>query len=846
MANKKISQMGEITTLAVGDYFPFIDISQGSAANKNKRTTYYSLANNLGFMQLVTQTTHGFAAKDLIRMDSGTELWTKSLADTTAHAVVDGIVLSVVDANNFYYTGSHGALLGGFGAVFAAGVKLYLSAVTAGAMTSTPPTIERHVATGITESQMIFHQNASDGSGGGGADFSDAAFSVYNDADVTKLFQIDLSGTTTAKYVRFTFQNTDNNIIYFPNVTGSDTVVMNNTAAVITNKTIDTSSVFADQSDNTKQLNISLDQMTTGKYVIMQFNNTDNGTFNFPNVGAGVDTVMLNLAAAQVTEKTFDTTCEFNDSTDNTKYLRLDLSGMTTLKAATLFFENTLTRSYTFPDASGYLVMETTSQNLSNKALDTTTCYFYENTKGIVKLNVTGSTLGEIATLDFNHTAARTYTFPDVSGNIMLGAGADDCIAIFSGSEAIAHDVDLAWDSTNNALTFPVWKPVADGTTALKIVKNNGTTVVATFDTTNSRFGINRTPTNGNLELQVNTVAYQPTNGFLMYNSAVAHGITTFAPTSCISVMQGIDATGGGLEILGMNSSATIAANMGVRISGVLVTETSSDLLAPFIFRGITKSGTSGTSVSTGKKVCEFVNWATGIFSLWGDGKVLIMPTASANQVPTYSLSFGGNTAKTIGLERHTTANTSGNNLTINAGGATSGATDKNGGTYYNIPGVSTGTGMAAYIVKSNRRAATTGTSDNSQDDRFIVPSEVNLTDGVAVSLFEIALPTLTMASGNIIYGIEATDGTDMQTHSGKVTFSVVNKGGVYTKQITDDTAVTDSKAVSVGTLDDTWTILEGTNKVTIQLSVNTSLTPTSMKLFYVVHNDSKQAVTLL
>ena len=41
--------------------------------------------------------------------------------------------------------------------------------------------------------------------------------------------------------------------------------------------------------------------------------------------------------------------------------------------------------------------------------------------------------------------------------------------------------------------------------------------------------------------------------------------------------------------------------------------------------------------------------------------------------------------------KRHTTADTAGNNLTIQAGGATSGATDKTGGTLILSPGIATG-----------------------------------------------------------------------------------------------------------------------------------------------------------
>lgn len=59
----------------------------------------------------------------------------------------------------------------------------------------------------------------------------------------------------------------------------------------------------------------------------------------------------------------------------------------------------------------------------------------------------------------------------------------------------------------------------------------------------------------------------------------------------------------------------------------------------------------------------------------------------------TTDLAFGGNAARAIGLERHTTANTAGSNFTMQAGGATVGASDKAGGNLLLKSGVSTGAG---------------------------------------------------------------------------------------------------------------------------------------------------------
>jgi hypothetical protein len=85
---------------------------------------------------VVTQTTHGLAVKNVIRHD-GTN-WVKSKADTAANAVVGGIVIAVLSPDVFVMaTGGYVAGLTGL----TAGSVHYLDATTAGALTTTEPTI---------------------------------------------------------------------------------------------------------------------------------------------------------------------------------------------------------------------------------------------------------------------------------------------------------------------------------------------------------------------------------------------------------------------------------------------------------------------------------------------------------------------------------------------------------------------------------------------------------------------------------------------------------------------------------------------------------------------------------
>ena len=87
---------------------------------------------------------------------------------------------------------------------------------------------------------------------------------------------------------------------------------------------------------------------------------------------------------------------------------------------------------------------------------------------------------------------------------------------------------------------------------------------------------------------------------------------------------------------------------------------------------------------------------------------------------PSIIFGIGGDAARILGMERHLTANTAGNTLTVRAGGATSAATNKNGGNLILAPGIATGSGSASVVLQAvaaggggttDRTAATTCTN---------------------------------------------------------------------------------------------------------------------------------------
>lgn len=275
----------------------------------------------------------------------------------------------------------------------------------------------------------------------------------------------------------------------------------------------------------------------------------------------------------------------------------------------------------------------------------------------------------------------------------------------------------------------------------------------------------------------------------------------------------------------------------------------------------LAKSGRIYKSFANGL-ILHTVKGGTNDFAIAtpGGNAILINPTTSNDILiplgslgigtiaPTKKLSLSGLTAQTLGMERHTTSDTAGNSLTINAGGATSGSTDKNGGTFILSPGLSTGTGFASLRLQGLTRAASTGTTDNTLVDRVIIPSRKYLTDETVVGLFEVALGSNQTTGGTINYTIHATNGTEYQSHSGIMNWSAVSKGAVITSAFGHASVASglEIDADSTGTLVDTPSIVNGTGKITISMSVNSSLTTPVIWIEYIIFNQGSTAITQL
>lgn len=136
----------------------------------------------------------------------------------------------------------------------------------------------------------------------------------------------------------------------------------------------------------------------------------------------------------------------------------------------------------------------------------------------------------------------------------------------------------------------------------------------------------------------------------------------------------------------------------------------------------------------------------------------------------TYSFSFGGNTTRSLGMVRHTTANTAGNTFSTYAGGATSGASDKNGGNYNIYTGIATGTGTSQFNVYTSP-AGSTGTTDNTQTLKMTINGRGETGFGVASPTAVVHLKAGTSTSGTA--PLKFNSGTNLATpEAGAIEFN--------------------------------------------------------------------------
>jgi len=213
--------------------------------------------------------------------------------------------------------------------------------------------------------------------------------------------------------------------------------------------------------------------------------------------------------------------------------------------------------------------------------------------------------------------------------------------------------------------------------------------------------------------------------------------------------------------ILALMISCLVFANLGLSFGQYVAKVTTSPAADLYqsnsLFIGATSGGfgaarltVKGAGATNATNAVSVLNSAgTNLFTVKNDGYIGIGTTS-----PTNILSFGGNSARTIWMERHTTANTVGNSLTIQAGGTKALSTNKNGGDLLLKSGIATGTGSSNLIFYTST-AGTSGTTDRPPTEKMRITGSGNV--GIGTNNPQATLDVA--SSGSTTFNLRTTVG---------------------------------------------------------------------------------------
>ena len=207
-------------------------------------------------------------------------------------------------------------------------------------------------------------------------------------------------------------------------------------------------------------------------------------------------------------------------------------------------------------------------------------------------------------------------------------------------------------------------------------------------------------------------------------------------------------------------------------------------------------------------------------------------------------LDISGLLPANIGMFRIVTLNTAGKALTVNAGGATSGATDKAGGNILIVPGIPTGTGRS-YVKIQGYTTGAASTSDNTVLDREDVGCQKILTNNTNTALVSCTIAAGSVIAGVLRYAVEVRDGTNVQVEEGQISYHVTHtNAGVLANNTT--VKFGNQQAMTSGTLTVTWTITAA-NPAVLTINANSSLSPSTgfPKVVYSISNLTSQAISI-
>jgi Chaperone of endosialidase len=235
-----------------------------------------------------------------------------------------------------------------------------------------------------------------------------------------------------------------------------------------------------------------------------------------------------------------------------------------------------------------------------------------------------------------------------------------------------------------------------------------------------------------------------PTNGLLVQGNV---GIGTTSPLALLDV----NASGSSnLQVDTFNGTASLTLNNTNNGFPVVLSRPNADAIGILTITSNRNASTPGFAVNvTGgsgvRDLFAVQEGGTNRFYIQNGGNVGVGTTA-----PDALLSLGGQSARTIDMVRETTASTAGNNLTLQAGGATPLGTDKAGGSLVLSSGISTGTGSSGINFNIYKAAGSSGSADNAASTAMTITGAGNVGIGTTAPSSKFQVGSGTFADNQI------------------------------------------------------------------------------------------------
>lgn len=377
---------------------------------------------------------------------------------------------------------------------------------------------------------------------------------------------------------------------------------------------------------------------------------------------------------------------------------------------------------------------------------------------------------------------------PATTSLFAVGAGSQFQVSS-SGNLVMVNNVPMSWPAANAAGVFQndgtgalSWAPVSN--TAWSLIGNSGTVDGTNFIGTNDNIPFN-IRVNGQKSARITSVG-QTFFGYLAGANNTGSSSTAFG-TNALAAASAV----GTNTAIGYNSmTATTTGNQNVAVgynSMVSNLSGSNNVVMGYVAMGASTSGSQNVAIGQGSlagttntsnntavghqalynsngnnntslgyqaglsnttgannlflgynadaSVNSLTNaTAIGYNSIVSQSNALILGNGAnvgiGTSLPTFDLSFGGDAGRDIGMVRNTVANTAGNFLRIEAGGATVASTNRVGGTLNLASGISTGN-SGSIINFLTATPGTIGTTDNLQSIKMTINGNGDVGVGV-------------------------------------------------------------------------------------------------------------------